>query len=223
MKIDETGIYLHKTELRVLLAFAETKKDSHLAVVHFESDTDRIHARATDGHRAIQATGLTEGESAHGEWAVSKPYLEDCFKLLTPDDLLVLKVSGGSLHTSAIFDAETLQERTSVESAHDVAQVQTTFPIETMNMAITLPTNSRRPRCVSVSAKYLSDLKLIGPVAREGVDLYFGKESKDGVWFASASLDTTWLGRIMGMKEEESETDDGQDNRQGDLPGTDES
>lgn len=215
MKITSTGIYLHKTELRVLLAFAESKKDSHLAVVHFEADAERIYARSTDGHRAIQATGLVEdGDAAQGEWAVSTLYLEDCFKLLTPDDYLVLKVSGGSLHTSAIFDIETLEERTSVESAHDAAQIQTTFPITSMNTAITLPTNSKRPRCATVKAKYLSELKLLGPAAHEGVDVYFGKESKDGIWFTTDSLDTTWLGRIMGMQESTSETDDGQDNRQ---------
>lgn len=223
MYIDETGIHLHKTELKALLTFTPSAKDSHLAIVHFSADDTHVFARATDGNRAIQARGLVNHQDAErGEWTINVPYLTDCYKLLGAKDALVLKVSGASLHEAGIVDQETLEERNCMVSTRDAAQTQLTFPVEPLMQSIALPTNKQKPRCATVRASFLSDLSHLASAAADGVDLYFGKAVEDGIFFASEGHDTSWLGRIMGMREEPPETDEG-DDRQDDLPGTEES
>ncbi len=211
MHIEAQGIVLYPPELKALCRFSSKDPENPLSAIHFRSDSDTLHAYATNGHRAVEARGVAHTDSVSGEWTVTKGFLLTALKMVANGQIVVLEVSGASLHGAKIRDAKTLEELSELTWPTDAASTQTSFPVEGCQKAIVLPSTTYSVRCVSINGQYLADLTVICDAAgSDSLDLFPGKTRQDALVFRIDEHDTEWRGAIMPLNRPESETDDTQ-------------
>lgn len=211
MRSESRGIVVTKAELAALLEFAESSKDSSLSVVQFWVDGDRCRAYATDGKRAVEADGESNGRT-EGEWTVHREFLDSVRKLLTGAQQAVLEVSAASLHSVKIEDAETGTEVSSLTWPTDAASTQTTIP--TLRQIIQLPLPKRDvSRCATLPACQLAGLSLVGKAAQwDACDIYPPESAQDPLVFRiDGGAGTMWTGIVMQMREKVADVEFDQD------------
>jgi hypothetical protein len=215
MKCTESGIGLGKDELAALLAHAHKGKKNgkndeehyHLARVHFVIEGDRCFAYVTDGHRALEADGESDGAHAGGEWQVDRHFLDEALRLLANQQILRLMFSHASL-TEARIEDEVGEEKSTFAWPRDAASAQRSFP--QIRDKVQLPVHESRARCVTLDNEYLADLKKVAKAAgRSGVDVYPPVNPLAPIYFRVEGDDgaTRWTGAIMPMHSEAAEAE----------------
>lgn len=208
MKIEPQGIILYPAELRALVKFSAKDNENPLSVVHFRTEGASVLAYATNGHRALQARGVAEGDHVQGEWTVFRDFLAKVLASIESQQYVALEVTGASLQGAAIRDAETLENVAHLTWHEDAATTQRTFPLDGCRKAIVLPTTERPVRCVSVNAEYLVDLALVAKAAgSKCIDLFPGKTREDPIIFRIDEFETEWMGAIMPLRKDISESE----------------
>ena len=228
MKLTPSGIVIYPAELAALLKFTAKSKEDDLYCVHFRredlKDVDSLVAYATNGKRALQAVGPVEaddGDAPEGEWTVHRSFLDVAFKTLVAEQYLLLCIEGTKVRKAEVNDAETHEILATLGWPTDAASTQMAFPREDLKKFIQLPTTERPVRCISINATYMVDLAAVARAAGSGrLDLYPGKTRQDGMVFAIEEEGMTgWRGILMPLRDRESsETDDGEDNEQSEMP-----
>ena len=210
MICSKEGIRLKKPEAVALLAYAAKPKDKdrpHLAVVHFLIEGDRCWAYATNGHRAIECDGESDGKHHGGEWLVDRKFLDDAAKVVSGNNTLLLCFSGASLTHASVRD-EMDAEVKNFGWPGDAASSQRSFP--EVRKIIKIPEHKKRAKCVTLSSEYMADLKKVALAAnRTGIDLYPPEKPDAPLYFrVQADVSTTWTGVIMPIRSDAAEADD---------------
>lgn len=168
------GIKLTKAQLTALLEFAS--KDSEqptLYGVHFVIHEHECRARATDGHRAVQVIGQSDGEHPDGQWFVSRDFLDRGKKVLDADQSLRLPFSGASLLEAKIEPTDADVEIGSYAWPQDACRQQ----VLNIDQFMVLPSHRNATRCVTLLAQYLSSLAVVAKATAAGLlDCYPPKD-----------------------------------------------
>lgn len=211
MRAEQRGIILSRAELTALLAFAATdeKRQPQKCVIHFSTLDQRLRAYAADGTRAIEADSAFNDQAPAGEWSIDRRFLEQARKLATADDLIVLEVSGASLHTARIED-EAGGEISTIAWPVDAASSQATLPLDDFRQIIKLDPSDVATKCVTVNSSQLASLAVIGKAANwDAVDLYQPATRAEPLRFRFDSVGSTWTGVLMPQKSEADYEPDG--------------
>lgn len=203
MKITELGLFLSKAELNALLAFAGRSPElMQLYGVQFRSDGARVTARATNGAIAAEADGECEG--VEGEWFVHRDFLQAARKLLDSKTFLRLSFEALSLRDAVIVDEED-NVRSTLSWPEDAVLTQLSLP-NVEKLMDQRPTKRQAFRRISLSAEYLSELKLISRAAGvERIDCYPPVHDEAPAIYACNGEATNWRALIAPMKTVETE------------------
>lgn len=203
MKITEEGLFLSKAELSALLAFAGRSAElTQLYGVQFRADGARVTARATNGAIAAEADGESEG--MEGEWFVHRDFLHAARKLLDNKTLLRLSFESLSLRDAVIVDEDD-NVRSTLSWPEDAVITQLSLPnIE--KLLDQKPGKRQAFHRVSLSAEYLSELRLISRAAgTERIDCYPPVHDEAPAIYACNGALTNWRALIAPMKTDEAE------------------
>lgn len=197
MHINELGLFLSKTELSALLAFTGRSAELiQLYGVQFRADGARVTARATNGAVAAEAEGECDG--AVGEWFVHRDFLSMARKLLDANTLLRLSFESMSLRDAVIVDEEN-NVRSTLSWPEDAVLTQLSIP--NIEKLMERPGQKKAFHCVSLSAEYLGELKLISRAAGvERIDCYPPSHDEAPATYACNGANTNWRALIMPMR-----------------------
>lgn len=201
MKHTEAGLLINKNEIAALLAFAsESPENLKCYGIHFKLTDEKIRARATNGHIALDAVGENETGVAN-EWFVHRDFLKGANRVLENTHQLRLEFSGASLFNASIIDDDG-NERSTFSWPHDAANSQTSFVDQDVwDKLLKPPRGERSVRFITLNGEYLAMLsKVCKAAGTSGVDCYPPPKAEDMSVFRVEGLDTTWIAVVAPMR-----------------------
>lgn len=159
MQANHDGIGLTKPMLRALLEFASTDaRDTNKCGVQFVVKGDRCFARASDGRRAVECVGASDGQCSEGEWLVSREFLVAVTRLLSGHRVARLQFDAANLYQAILEEDGNEVSSFHVETSAAVAQ-KSLFDIAQLTK---IPKSERSTNCVALPAAYMAGLSLVG-------------------------------------------------------------
>ena len=199
MKHTDNGIELTKAEVAALLAFtADEPQRSDLYGVKFRVSESHVHARASNGHIAIDVVGMNDDGSEH-EWFVHRDFLRGAAKMADAKGAIYLMFSGASLNDARMVNEDGLEIAT-FSWPTDAANAQASFPDDALEKLLE-PPSGKATKSSTLDADYLGLMKTVAKAAGvSGVTCYPPPKSDQRIMFRCEGVDTTWVALVMPMR-----------------------